>query len=238
MGDHGHDGNDTVECGHHGHADNDDSTNVNDTAQHALFNGGHQSIVIKSHGHTANVTFLFTNNLATNVTITGMSLTTGKNFTITGGAPTLMKPAKLAPGASISLKVAFNAMDYVVHTDQLQVTSNSAQTPTTIALQGILLAAASVSNTLPSGVSITLLPNPMTSRLKVDLSGVSNASAAIYDMTGKEVLSTSISSNEWIWNGTANDGSSLLSGTYLVRLSGTSTDGASFVSTQKIILAR
>ncbi len=235
-GDHGDNGNDTIECGgHHGH--DNDSSEVNDSSSHSLFNGGKQSIVIKSHGQQANVNFTFTNNLATSVTITNMALVSGKNFIITSGAPSIYKPAKLAAGASISLKIAFNAADQNVHTDQLIVKSNSSATTTTISLTGQQLVAASVSS-LPAGVAITTAPNPMTSSLKVSLVGVNSASVLIFDLSGKQVLSSSLNSSEWIWNGTASDGTMLLSGTYIVRLSGISTDGTPFASTQKIILAR
>ncbi len=230
------DGNDTVECPHH-HGD-DDTTAVNDTNDHNLFNGGRQSIVMKSHGNGANVLLQFTNNLTTSVTVTNMALTTGKYFTIVSGAPTVHNPAKLAPGQSISMKVAFKATDYALHTDQLQVTSNSSQALSTITLSGVQVAAASVSNNIPAGVTITALPNPMTSRLKVDLTGVNSAAVVIYDISGKTVLSTSITSSEWVWNGTATDGSLLVAGTYIVRITGLSTEGAPFVTTQKIILAR
>jgi hypothetical protein len=226
--------NDTVDCGHH----HGDTTVVTDTNTHTLFNGGRQSIVVKSHGTGANVVLQFTNNLTTSVTITNMSLISGKYFTIISGAPTTRRPVRLASGASITLKVAFNAADYVVHTDQLQVASNSSQTASTISLSGMQIAAASVSNAIPAGVSVTLLPNPMTSRLKVDLTGVSSASAVIFDINGKQVFTSPIASGEWIWNGTATDGSMLLSGTYIVRLTGMSAEGAPFISTQKIILAR
>ncbi|MDP4219926.1 MAG: T9SS type A sorting domain-containing protein [Bacteroidota bacterium] len=238
FGDRG--GNDTVECGgHHGGHDGDDSTAVSDTNAHTLFGNSPQSIVVKSHGKVANVVLQFTNNLTTTVKISSIALASGRYFTITSGAPTMMRPVTVAAGGTISVKVAFNAADYALHTDQLNVVSNSAQLTNSIALQGVQVAAtASVSNSLPVGVTVTLLPNPMTSRLKVDLSGVSNASVVIYDMTGKQVLSSPIAASEWVWNGTATDGTQLLSGTYLVRLSGTSTEGASFVSTQKIILAR
>ena len=238
-GDHGgnggHDGNDTVDCHHHG---DDDTTSVNDTNAHNLFNGGRQSIMMKSHGTGANVVIQFTNNLTTSVTVSNMSLASGKYFTIVSGAPTAHSPVKLPPGKSISMKVAFKSADYALHSDQLQVTSNSTQALSTITLSGIQIASASVSNSIPAGVTITALPNPMTSRLKVDLSGVNSAAVVIYDISGKTVLSTSITSSEWIWNGTATDGSMLLSGTYIVRLTGTSTEGAPYVMTQKIILAR
>jgi hypothetical protein len=232
-----HWGNDTIECGGHHHADND-TTAVTDTNAHTLFNGGNESITVKSHGAGANIVLTFTNNLRTSVTVSNMALASGRYFTIISGAPSKRNPVKLPPGGSISLKVAFNAADYIVHTDQLVVATNSASATNTIALQGVQIASASVSNSLPSGVTITALPNPMTSRLKVDLSGVNSAAVVIYDISGKTVLSTSITSSEWIWNGTASDGSMLVAGTYIVRLNGTSTEGAPFVTTQKIILAR
>jgi hypothetical protein len=231
-----HWGNDTIDYGHH-HADNDDSTNVNDTNAHTLFNGGRQSIYVKTHSNQASVTFTFTNNLTSSVTISNIALASGRNFAITSGAPTHYNPSRLAPGAKINLKVAFTATDYSIHTDQLLIQSNSSQTASTITLQGQqVTAAASVANSLPAGVTITMAPNPMTSSMTVNLVGVTSASAAIYDLVGKQVISTPINSSQWIWNGTAKDGTTLLSGTYIVRLSGLSADGSPFVSTQKIVL--
>ncbi len=230
------DDNDTVDCGHH-HAGND-TTNVNDTSTHTLFGGGRQSIVVKSHGQQATVTFTFKNNLTSSVTISNTALASGRNFTIVSGAPTRYKPAKLAAGASISLTIAFNAADNSVHTDQLVIQSNSAQTLNSITIQGQQVAAASVANSLPAGVTITAAPNPMTTSLKVAIAGVNSASVIIYDMTGKQILSSPVTSTEWVWNGNASDGTMLLSGSYMVRLSGVSADGSPFSSTQKIILAR
>ena len=210
----GHDGNDTIECDHHGH---DDSTDVDDSTEHSLFNGGHQSIVIKSHSNLANINFQFVNNLATSVKISGMSLSSGKNFTIVSGAPTLMHPAIVAAGGKITVKITFNAADRNIHTDQLLVQSNSSQTPSTIMLSGQQIASASVPASLPAGVAITMLPNPMTSSLKTVLIGVEKASVAVYDMNGKLVFSSVLPSGEWIWNGMTSDGSALLSGTYIVQ---------------------
>jgi hypothetical protein len=228
-------GADTVET--HGHHDND-STDVDDSTDHALFGGGIQSILVKSHGDQATISIRFTNNLTSAVTITNISLASGENFTIVSGAPTVMNPLTLASGAGITMKIAFNTTDHNIHNDQLMIESNGTQTLNTIMLQGMQLAAASVSGSLPAGVRITAMPNPMTSSLKIDLSGVNSASVAMFDMLGKQVFSSPIHSNEWIWNGTASDGAPLLTGSYIIRVNGISAEGAPFVSTQKIILQR
>jgi len=234
FGHHGDDGNDTIDCGHH-HAD----TVVTDTNAHTLFGGNQQSIMVRSHGQQANVTVLFTNNLSMSVKISNIALASGRYFTIISGAPSSTNPVTVAAGKSISLKVSFNAADQNVHTDQLVVATNSVQVLNTISFKGQqVAAAASVANSLPAGVTITALPNPVTTSLKVDLKGVASASAVIYDMQGKQVLSTTLTSSEWIWAGTSTDGSVLPAGTYLVRISGSSTDNTAFVTTQKIILAR
>ena len=226
--DDGHDMNDTLEChGHHDHGDND-SNDVNDTTSRAMFSGGHQSIVIKSHGQNAGVAFTFTNNLKTSVTLTGMSFITGKNFRVTSGAPTYANPVTLKAGQKISIKVSFTSTDNAVHTDQLQIQSNSAQAQSVITLTGIQTAA-SVSTTLPVGVSITMGPNPMTSRLVVDLTGVRDATIGIFDLTGKQVASAN-AVMRWVWNAQSSDG------TYFVRISGTSDDGTSFATSRKVII--
>ncbi|MDP4219925.1 MAG: T9SS type A sorting domain-containing protein [Bacteroidota bacterium] len=240
---HGHHDGDSTDVGdidtveNHGHADND-STDVTDTTDHILFGSGTQRVFVRSHSGQTAISFRFTNNSTVPVTISGASFTIGTNFLLQGNVPTAVNPVTLSSGASMKIQIVFRSADHAVHNDQLIIRSSSAQTSSTISLQGIQLAAAKVSGNLPSGVSITAMPNPMTSLLKVTASGVRNVSVVIYDMLGKSVLSADINSAEWIWNGSASDGSMLLSGTYLVRISGISSEGEPFVTTQKIILQR
>ncbi|MEI8134472.1 MAG: T9SS type A sorting domain-containing protein [bacterium] len=237
IGEGPHDENDTVDCHHHGGNDNDadDSTAVVDSNAHTLFGGAKTNIVMKSHGQKATVSLTFTNNLATSVTINRVALASGKYFTIASGAPT--KAMTLKAGASINLKVAFNAADQAIHNDQLVVTSNSAQITNQISIQAQQLSAASVAS-LPTGVSITTYPNPMVTSLKINLNGVTSASAVIFNLSGNQVLSTSLSSSEWNWNGTSADGTLLPAGTYLIRINGVSADNTAFTTTEKIVLAR
>jgi flagellar hook assembly protein FlgD len=234
-----HDGNDTIDCGHHGHGDNDnDTTTTDDTSGHSFFGGGAQSITFRTHGKNANVNLQFVNNLTTKVTITNLALASGTNFAIVSGAPSVMHPATLAPGARLTLTVKYTATDMNTHSDALVVSSNSTAPLNTISLHGQQIPAASVSNTLPAGVTISMTPNPMSSHLKISLVGTSTAQVAIYDVNGKQLVSTNVTSSEWLWDGTSSSGTAVLSGTYFVRLTGESTDGIAFNTMLKIVLQR
>ncbi len=237
----GDDSNDTLECGGHGHHDgngDNDSLEVNDTSSRSMFKGGHQSIVIKTSGSKTFVTFKFTNDLATKIDITHLALANGINFSIVSAMPTVAKPIKLAAGASILVKIAFSAPDAIRHTDQLQINSTGSTTQTVVSLEGIKInPTSSVSTTIPAGVSVSMTPNPMSSILKINVSGARNTAVAIYDMMGKQIFSQNINA-DFQWNGYSNDGMQLANGTFIARLSGESTEGKAFVISQKIILQR
>ncbi len=238
----GHDSNDTLECDGHGHhGDNggkNDSLDVEDSSSRSMFNGGHQSIVIKTSRQKTFITFNFTNNLTTNVAIKGFALTSGTNFSIASAIPTAAHPINLAAGAKVAIKVAFNANDTKAHTDQLQIFSNANATASIISLQGINTAGvASVTSTLPAGVSVSMTPNPMYSILKINIAGARNATVAIYDMLGKQIFTQQINA-DFQWNGNSNDGIQMPNGTFIARLSGESTEGAAFVVSQKVMLQR
>lgn len=238
----GHDRNDTLECGGHGHHDGhggtDDSLEVEDSSSRSMFNGGHQSIVIKTSGSKTFVTFNFTNDMTTPVAVTGLALTSGTNFSIASAMPTAAHPINLPAGAKIAVKVAFIATDAKSHTDQLQIVTTGSTTPSVVSLEGINTnPAASVSNILPTGVSVSMTPNPMSSILKINVNGARNASVAIYDMLGKQIFTQQIGSN-FQWNGYSNDNVQLANGTFIARLSGESTEGKAFVISQKIMLQR
>ncbi len=238
----GHDSNDTLECGGHGHHDgtgDNDSVEVSDTSNHSMFKGGRQSIVIKTSSQKTFVTFKFTNDLTTKVAVTHFALTNGTNFSIASAMPTVAKPINVAAGASISVKVSFSAQDAMRHTDQLQISSSGSTTPSVISLEGIKInATASVStNVLPAGVSVTMSPNPMSSILKINVNGARNTAVAIYDMLGKQIFTQNINA-DFQWNGYSNDNMLLANGTFIARLSGESTEGKTFVISQKIMLQR
>lgn len=241
----GDDDNDTIDVGdgdhgddHDGADDDNDTTDANDTGDHAFFGGSAQSITFRTHTKYSNVSMQFKNNLSASVKITNVALASGMNFAIVSGAPTQMHPATLAPGARLMLTIRYTATDKNVHSDNLVVSSNSSTALNTISLHGQQMPASRVSGELPQGVTIGVTPNPMSSYLKVSLDGARNARVEIFDVSGKQVVSANVSLTQWLWDGMSTSGTTMLSGTYFVRLWGESTNGVPFTASRKIVLQR
>jgi hypothetical protein len=105
-------------------------------------------------------------------------------------------------------------------------------TTTEIGLEGINYVAAGVKNTLPEGVSISVSPVPSHSDVNVTLGGVRSAQIEVVDLLGN-TISSATATSEWKWNGN-NAGN----GSYIVRISGVSANGESFVTSKRIIIAK
>ena len=241
TGDHHHDGNhdenDTIDCDHggnHGGHHGDDTTATNDTTARAIFGSGSQSIVIRTSRNSALIGLQFVNNEATNVIISKMAFAAGTNFTIVSGAP--VHATTLAPGQRINLTVRYSPNGGSGQTDQLVINSNSTAPVNPITFKGIQSATSSVTNVLPEGVTFTTAPNPMTSSLTVNVNGVRSSDVSIYTTNGIMLTSSTVT-GRWTWDGSVN-GFPMPNGAYIVRISGTSTDGTPFVSTRKTVLSK
>jgi hypothetical protein len=91
-----------------------------------------------------------------------------------------------------------------------------------------------VKNELPSGVTFTTAPNPMTTSLTVNVNGVRSSDVSIYTTNGIMLTSSAVT-NSWTWDGSVN-GFPMPNGAYIVRISGMSADGTPFAATRKIVL--
>jgi flagellar hook assembly protein FlgD len=145
----------------------------------------------------------------------------------------------LAAGAKMTVAIKYSPNGSSGQSDQLVIGSNSTIAQNVISFKGVNTpAAASVSNDVPAGVTLTVSPNPMSSQLTVALTGVRSTNISVYDLSGKLVRTASTSASSWMWDGSANDGTVMMSGTYFVRISSIGTDGTPFVATRKVVLAR
>jgi hypothetical protein len=93
------------------------------------------------------------------------------------------------------------------------------------------VAAAGVSNALPSNVSFTISSNPATDNVTIMSSGVLTAEIGIYNLLGNEIASSKMTTWQW-------DASSIPTGSYFVRIAGESNNGEQFVIWRRIIIAR
>ncbi len=91
--------------------------------------------------------------------------------------------------------------------------------------------ASGVANSVPSDVSFTVTPNPARDNVNILTSGVRTAEIGIYDLLGKEIASRK--TTNWKWNAT-----SIVPGSYIVRITGESNTGEAFLTSKRIIISR
>ncbi len=216
---------------HDGAGHNDDSV------VRPLFpnSGEPRTISIQSSGDNPTKTFTFSNNLSVDVTVSAISIDQkGSFFSIQAIHPESL-PFILHPGDQFAVTVAFSANDNNVHTAKLKVTASHTITDVEYDMQGIHTGSISgVKEGLPASVSISMVPNPMSTSMAVTIGGVRSAMVEIYDLLGNELVSSSINSN-WNWNGMAN-GAKVAAGTYIVRFSGVTTGGEAFVASRRVVV--
>ena len=150
-------------------------------------------------------------------------------FTIASTDPS-PTPFVLHPGDRLTTVITYIATDQLVHHAHLMIDADHQLQSTSFDLQGVQLAAASVSNSLPQGVTISLSPNPAKDYLTVGLTEVKTADIQITDLLGK-TITTAKANASWKW-----DASDLANGTYIVRISGESTRGEAFTIAKKIVM--
>ncbi len=218
-----------------GYSNQDVAKHTDDTVARPLFPEEKRTLALESHGEIATKTFTFTNNLTVDATVKSISLQSGQYFAITSTNPT-PTPFVLHPNDVLTVTLSYTANDKAVHTDKLIIDADHALAANEFDLQGVNSATASVRNAVPAGVEIAISPNPMTTNLTANLTGVRSANVEVYDILGAKMFSTSVA-NQWIWNATTTNGARIAAGSYIVRFSGVTNDGVAFVTSKQVIVA-
>ena len=176
-------------------------------------------------------TLLFVNNLDVDVTVKSISMRDGIYYKVTAPDASAM-PFVVKPNETFTVSISFESSDRFVHKDALVIVADHMATNYEFDFEGINSAAASVKNTLPEGVAISVSPVPSHSDVSVVLGGVRSAQIEVIDLLGNTISSAKATTDwKWIANGAGN-------GSYIVRISGVSTNGESFVTSKRIILAK
>ncbi len=207
------------------------SNTTTDSVVRPLFPNEKRTLGIEGNGNRTSTSFYFTNNLAVDATVNKVYLADGTYFTISSTNPT-PTPFVLHPGDNLTVVVTYTATDKAVHHDQLMIDADHQLQSTSFDLQGVQTVVNSVANSLPTGVAINMSPNPASSYVTVNMAGVAMADVQVYDLLGKLVISTKASTT-WKW-----DASNIVSGSYIVRVSGTSLNGEQFVASKRIIVSK
>lgn len=213
--------------------DDKDSTK---TVAISLFPNEKQTIGLSNRGIKESYTLLFINNLDKDVTVQSISMMDGTKFKIAATNPATT-PFTLKPQETFTVTIEFESADGLLYKDKLIIVSDFAATTIEFDLQGINASAATVRSTLPEGVSVALMPNPMRSSTTIDLEGVRSASIEVSDVLGSTIMQT-VAAGDWQWNGRMSNGAPAPAGTYFVRVQGESTNGERFVTTNRIVIER
>lgn len=233
---------DSMKCdGHYvvgklvGYSHHDNDVHTDDTTARPMFPTEKRTLAIESNGTNPTKTFTFTNNLTVDATVKSITLQTGQFFAIQSTNPT-PTPFVLHPNDVLTVTLVYTATDNLVHHDKLIIDADHALLANEFDVQGVKAATSSVRNAVPAGVEITVSPNPMTTSLTANLTGVRSATVEVYDILGAKMFSTSVA-NQWIWNATTTNGAHIAAGSYIVRFSGVTNDGVAFVTSKQVIVA-
>jgi hypothetical protein len=217
----------------HGHDDHDSGS-----VAISLFPDEKQTIGLSNRGIKESYTLLFKNNLDKDVIVQSISLMDGTKFKITETNPSTT-PFTLKADETFTVTIEFESADGLLYKDKLIIVSDFAATALEFDLQGINAekALSLVRSTLPEGVSVAIMPNPMRSSATVDFEGVRSAVIDVTDVLGSTIMST-VATGDWKWNGRMSTGAIAPAGTYFVRIQGESTNGERFVTTQRIVMEK
>ncbi|MDP4220748.1 MAG: choice-of-anchor D domain-containing protein, partial [Bacteroidota bacterium] len=204
--------------------------NTTDSTVRPLFPTEHRTLGIEGRGDRVTTTFYFTNNLQVDATVNSVKLANGTYFSIQSMTPS-PAPFVLHPGDNLTVVIVYTATDNLVHHDTLLIDANHNLMATAFDLQGVQLAAG-VPNALPSGVAINVSPNPASSYVNVDMTGVRTADVQVIDLLGN-VVTTAKASASWKWNA-----SNFVSGSYIVRIAGQASTGEQFVTSKRIVVSK
>lgn len=207
------------------------SGNTTDSVVRPLFPTEKRTLGIESNGKVTSKNFYFTNNLDVDATVNKVYMEDGTYFTITSTTPT-PTPFVLHPGDNLVVVVAYTATDHLVHHDHLMIDADHQLQSTSFDMQGVLGAAAGVTNNIPAGVAVNVSPNPASSFVNVNMTGVQMAAVQIIDLLGNTVA-TAKANTMWKWNA-----SNIAAGSYIVRIEGTSLNGEQFVTSKRVVVSK
>jgi hypothetical protein len=192
-----------------------------------------RTLAIESNGPNGSVEFTFTNNLTVDATVNKVYLVDGTNFTINSVTP-VVTPFTVHPGENFSARIQYNATDKLVHYDKFMVDVNHQLMTTTFDLQGINVGtvAAAIASTLPTGVSLTVSPNPSHGKITFALKGIRTSKIELLDLLGKP-LAKGTTDSEWMW-----DASGVAPGSYFARINGETGDGTHFDASRVIKIVK
>jgi hypothetical protein len=201
-----------------------------DTTLRPLFPSDVRTLAIEGTGKPVSMRFTFTNNLNVPSTISKVYMKDGTYFSVTGTNPS-PTPFILASNQTMDVTVNYTATDNLIHTDSLMIEASHNLQTIAFELQGVQVAS-SVPAALPTGVTLSVLPNPASTYITVNMAGVRSADLQVFDILGKQLVSAKANSF-WKW-----DAPNTADGSYIIRIAGESMSDEHFVVSKKIILSK
>lgn len=218
--------------------------NHRDTTKHSLdvTSGGNldlnNTIGITTSGTTAIDTLTFYNTTSAPITVNSVFMPTTPNLSLIGS--TVTTPTVIQPGGQMQAYVQFNSNGQTgtVFTNQLFVATDQSIQPQAFQLQAIQAAPAAVAATTPASVNFSIVPNPSSGDIRVILPNNTGAmSVEIFDLLGNRVAQLSSSQN-FSWKGVDASGTVVPAGVYVVRVSGTDTEGHEIRGTRQVVIQK
>lgn len=202
---------------------------TSDSMRLELFPTELQTIILKGEPQPAIRTFTFTNNSSTDIKIQNVSLSSGEHFEIVAITPTA-PPLSLAPNASMTLDIQFDADSNGFYTDSLVIVIDNSITTMSIPIQAVQSQASQLGLNYRTAIPIdfVIVPNPSKGPVSIRLNGASESSIAVYDILGRSIMHHSEGELDL-------PAGTLESGTYIIRATGKAMNGESFILSRKLV---
>ena len=181
-----------------------------------------------------NDTITLMNTTASTITINNILIPSNSNLSLVTNMST---PITIGSGQSASIVVEFCGNGTVDQMFQapLFIATNQSPQPQQFTIQAIDPPAASVAESNPVAINFALLPNPSDGEVLFRIPGAATANVEIYDVLGN-LITTMKGTTNLTWNGNGAAGSPVASGQYIVRVTGTDSQGQPYRASRELVI--
>jgi hypothetical protein len=198
----------------------------------SIYADQNELVAMRTSNHVQVDTFWFANNYGGNVTVSNAKLSSGAHFQILGYLPGSL-PITLSANQSMGIIMQFNGDTVGFYRDSLYLDASHNIWSQPINVQAYATQSAGVrDNTVSTTASLFVSPNPANGPVAIAIAGARTANVEVYDLLGGRIVSIP-NTMDASWNA---DG--LSGGAYIVRASGTDSNGNPYSITKRLILVR
>ena len=181
-----------------------------------------------------NDTVTLTNTTSGTIKISNLLIPSNPNLMLVGN---MNLPITLSSDQSVNAVVQFCGMGTAGQMFQapLYVSTNQSIQPQVYTIQAIDPPAAAVAENNPVAINFAVLPNPSAGEVFFNIPGAATAHVEIYDVLGNLIARVQ-GTTQFQWNGMNASDSPVATGQYIVRVTGTDTQGQPYRASRELVI--